>query len=209
MRAVNLLPPERRSGSLSRSPLAGLTRQPLLAGSVACTIAVVGALALVAHSAATTVTARQASMRQLDVRLAALSKKGPVMSSAQRQATASHLNAVTSVVSQRVSWDGFLWSLSRVVPEDVWLLNLSASATAASAAAAAPAESTAGAPTAFTLTGDTYSQPSVARLMRRLRLVPWLQDVNLVTSSKSQLADHVVYQFTVGANFVQLPEVGP
>ena len=62
-------------------------------------------------------------------------------------------------------------------------------------------------PGAFTVTGYTYSQPSVARLMRRLRMVPWLDGVSLTTSSKTTLADHVVYQFTLGANVISTPEV--
>ena len=61
----------------------------------------------------------------------------------------------------------------------------------------------------FTVSGYTYTQPSVARLMRRLRLVPWLSGVSLTTSSKTSLSDRVVYQFTLGANVIPLPEVGP
>jgi hypothetical protein len=45
-------------------------------------------------------------------------------------------------------------------------------------------------------------------MMRRLELVPWLQDVSLVNSQKSAIDSHTVYQFTLGANFVPLPEVG-
>jgi len=47
----------------------------------------------------------------------------------------------------------------------------------------------------------------VARMMRRLELVPWLQDVNLVSSTKTAINNHKVFQFTLGANFNPLPQV--
>jgi Tfp pilus assembly protein PilN len=58
-----------------------------------------------------------------------------------------------------------------------------------------------------TFTGYTYSQPAVARMMRRLDLVPWLQDVTLVSSTKTAINNHKVFQFTLGANFNPLPQV--
>jgi Tfp pilus assembly protein PilN len=110
------------------------------------------------------------------------------------------------------------------MPEDVWLLSLDASGQSATAPATTPSTpttsgtpssvattsgSTVQAATSFTITGYTYTQPSVARLMRRLALVPWLQNVSLTTSSKTMLSNHPIYQFTLGANVITLPEVGP
>ena len=71
-----------------------------------------------------------------------------------------------SIVQQRASWDGFLGTVSRVVPEDVWLLSLSAQ----EPTAVAPTESSstaaaAGGTSSVTLTGYTSSQPSVARMI--------------------------------------------
>ncbi len=112
---------------------------------------------------------------------------------------------MSTVVGNRVSWDNFLWAVSRVMPEDVWLMNLSAQAASPSTPAAA---ATPGAvPTSFTLTGYTYSQPAVARLMRRLGLVPWLKNVTLSSSAKTTLGKYSVFQFTIGADFAQSPEV--
>jgi Tfp pilus assembly protein PilN len=122
------------------------------------------------------------------------------------------------VAAQRTTWDGFMNAFSRVVPEDIWLLDLTASASTPAPAGSTPTTTTpatpatpstpASAPTAFTVTGYTYSQPSVARLMRRLKLVPWLNDVSLTTSAKTLLNNHLVYQFTLGANVISFPEVG-
>ena len=44
-------------------------------------------------------------------------------------------------------------------------------------------------------------------MMRRLDLVPWLQDVTLVSSTKTAINSHKVFQFTLGANFNPLPQV--
>ena len=121
---------------------------------------------------------------------------------------------MTSVAEHREPWDGFLSAVSLVMPEDVWLLSMNASgqsatATPAPAASSSPSSATpAPASTAFTITGYTYTQPSVARLMRRLALVPWLNGVSLTTSTKTLLGNHQIYQFTLGANVITLPEVG-
>jgi len=203
MRAVNLLPDDRR-GSRRASPLAALRRQPLLLLAIVVAIAVVAGLGFELRSASSTVNARQQALRDLSAQLAKLPKARPAASTPTAAQKASRAVVVSTVAAQRTTWDGFLSALSRVIPEDVWLLNLSASSASASTTTGTPSTSV---PTAFTVSGYTYSQPSVARLMRRLRLVPWLDDISLTTSSKTSLNDHVVYQFTLGANVIPIPEV--
>jgi Tfp pilus assembly protein PilN len=204
MKAVNLLPPDRRD--LGRTPFLGpLASEPLLTAAITLVVVVVGGLVLASHSASSKVATRNHTLRQLDARLATLEAE---KRSASAAGTASRLSSVTTIAGQRTSWDDFLGTISRVVPEDVWLLSLSAAeqdATTSTTSTPPPAPNSSGAPTAVTVTGYTYSQPSVARMMRRLELVPWLQDVSLVTSAKSAIADHTVYQFTLGANFVTRP----
>lgn len=206
MKAANLLPADRRGGVKRPSAGSLLTRAPLLTAAVLLAVLATAALGFMFHSASTSVAAKNATIRDLDAQLAKLAPKpaNPAVSS-----VSARLAAVTAAAAARNSWDGFLWSLSRVMPEDVWLLNLSGSVPTPSAAVTpTPAPSTPSAPSGFTLTGYTYSQPSVARLMRRLELLPWLNDVSLVTSAKAALGNHTVYQFTVGANLIKLPEVG-
>jgi Tfp pilus assembly protein PilN len=200
MRAVNLIPQERRGvrrRSGSRSPL----REPLLPLSIAVVAAAVAGIGFAAHSASSTVADRNAQIVQLDAQLAKLA--------AEKQQTsggngAAQLSVVNGIVQQRASWDGFLGTLSRVVPEDVWLLTLTAQEPTAVAVAPSTGTTTT---SSVTFTGYTYSQPSVARMMRRLDLVPWLQDVNLVSSTKTAINEHNVYQFTLGATFNPLPQV--
>jgi Tfp pilus assembly protein PilN len=203
MRAVNLLPEDRRGSR--RSPLGALRRQPLLLLAVVVAIAVLGGTLFAVRSTSSTVATRQQTLRELDAQLAKLPKPADTSAAAT---SASRLTVVTSVADGRTTWDGFLYAVSRVIPEDVWLLNLSANGTSSGTTSTpTTTPSLSSAPGSFTITGYTYSQPSVARLMRRLRLVPWLSGVNLTTSSKTSLANRVVFQFTVGANVVPLPEV--
>ncbi len=212
MKAVNLIPADRRGSRSSSSSAAGYLRNPVFLLSVVLAVAVGAGVVLEVHSAATKVTARRDALRQLDAQIAKLPKPKPAATGASNTA-ALRLTAVASVLQHRTTWDGFLSAFSRVVPEDVWVLNLGATGPSATtvvppAAGSTPAAPAASTPTAFTVTGYTYSQPSVARLMRRLELVPWLQDVSLNTSSKTTLNDRIVYQFTVDANVISLPEVG-
>jgi Tfp pilus assembly protein PilN len=218
MKAVNLLPSDHK-GLRRPSPFDPLVKNPLLVLAIVFAVAVLGGLALELRSASSTVSSRQATLQQLEEQFAKLPKPKPAAVGAQQQQGA-RLSTVTNVAQNRQPWDGFLSAVSLVMPEDVWLLSMDAngqSATTPVAPATAstgtstssPAPATVVSPTAFTITGYTYTQPSVARLMRRLALVPWLKDVSLTTSTKQQLANHFVYQFTLGANVITLPEVGP
>jgi Tfp pilus assembly protein PilN len=207
MRAVNLIPQERR-GARRRSSDRSTFREPLLPLSIAVAAVVAAGVGFAAHSASSTVAARNAAIRDLDGQLAKLAADRQ-QSSGSGTASASQLSVVTGLVQQRPNWDGFLGTLSRVVPEDVWLLSLSAQEPTTGAA---PSSTTTPAPAAgstssVTFTGYTYSQPSVARMMRRLDLVPWLQNVNLVSSTKTAIDNRKVFQFTLGANFNPLPQV--
>jgi Tfp pilus assembly protein PilN len=201
MRAVNLIPQERR-GAQRRSGSRSTFREPLLPLSIALAVVAAAGVGLAAHSASSTVASRNAEVTQLDAQLAKLAAEHQ---QAPAGGSGSQLSVVTSLMQQRASWDGFLGTLSRVVPENVWLLSLSAQEpTTGAVPTPAPA---AGATSSVTFTGYTYSQPAVARMMRRLELVPWLQDVNLVSSTKTAINNHKVFQFTLGANFNPLPQV--
>lgn len=215
MKAVNLLPSDHR-GLRRPSPIEPLVKNPLLVLAIVFAIAVVGGLALQLRSASSTVSRREATLRQLEDQFARLPKPQPGAVGAQ-QTQAARLTTVTSVAEHREPWDGFLSAVSLVMPEDVWLLSMNASgqsatATPAPAATSSSSSSSSSTPapasTAFTITGYTYTQPSVARLMRRLALVPWLNGVSLTTSTKTLLGNHQIYQFTLGANVMTLPEVG-
>lgn len=201
MRAVNLIPSDRR-GARRGPSLGPFLQSRLLVASIVVAVAAVGGVVVTANMASSTVSARQQTLSGLDAQVAKLPKPKPASSTSKP----TRANVVTTVANQRTTWDGFLSAVSRVLPEDVWLSNLSAQS--AATAGSSPSPSAASSPTGFTINGYTYSQPSVARLMRRLRLVPWLSDVSLSTSQKSSINNVRVYQFTVGADVIALPGVG-
>jgi Tfp pilus assembly protein PilN len=235
MRAVNLLPPDRKVSRTAAAPVAE-PRKALLISCAVLGVVVVAGLSTAIWSSTTSISSKKTQLDALEAQIASIpSPTSPAAGSSAD--TSARAQAIAGIVGDRLQWDHFLNTLSKVVPEDVWLQNLSVStagaaallaqqqaATAAAAAAAAAATSTASgsltpsaptvpavaAPTAnvFTVSGYTYSHNSVARLMRRLDIVPWLADVSLVTSTKSAIGPTTVFQFTVKGTVVPTPSAG-
>lgn len=112
--------------------------------------------------------------------------------------------ALASALSKRVAWDRVLRRFALVLPSDVWLTSLTATVpldpapvtpTTASALPAAATE--------VNFAGYTYSQESVARLLERLSVVPDFTDVQLQSSTTSQVGNQNVVSFTIVANIRQ------
>ncbi len=203
MRAVNLLPAERR-GQRHGSLATFVRAHPFALAAAVGVVLVTAGLGVMTAAAGSSVSARRDRLAGLQAQLVAAPQRPSASPSAIATAPA-RLSAVMAAASKRITWHGFLGDLSRVMPEDVWLLSLSVRSPGAAVTSAAGGSSTATSPTAFAITGYTYAQPSVARLMRRLALVPWLTNVQLQSSTKSAISDRAVYQFTVGAD-VRSPE---
>ncbi len=227
MKAVNLLPADRHSSTASTG-LDPNRRNLLIICAVVGALTVVG-LSIMVWSSGSSVTQKRNELAAIQSQIATTSSATTLASG-----TGTRKSTVIGLVANRLAWDQFLGTLSKVMPEDVWLQSLQsttagAAATlavnqAAAAAAAEPAATTtttssdastpppAPAPTAtpstFTISGYTYSQPSVARMMRRLNLVPWLTGVNLVSSSKTTVGADTVFQFSVQASVIS-PEATP
>jgi Tfp pilus assembly protein PilN len=229
MRAVNLLPVDRRSAKTAAPGLDSGRKNILIASGAVGALVVVG-LSVMVWSSNSTIGDKRKQLEALRSQIASTS--GDANSSALR---ATRKATVLSLVSGRLQWDQLLGTLSKVTPEDVWLHNLQstvagAAATRAAQQAAAAAASasvtaqktttssssaTASTPvprpavptSTFTVTGFTYSQPSVARMMRRLSIVPWLSGVTLVSSSKTQIGSATLFEFTVKATVNSTPAV--
>jgi Tfp pilus assembly protein PilN len=202
MRAVNLLPADYkqvRQASVGSS----LSKHPVALGGTIAAVAVAAVLGLAYKSASTSATSSQSQLDSLNAQIAAVSQ--PVNST--DQSVRDRIEQVTSADSTRMSWDGFMTSLAKVLPEDVWLTTMNAVATPPSATPTAPgaAPAPSGAPTGFAISGYTYSQASVARLMRRLTLLPWLSGVSLQSSTVTTLGAHSVYQFNIVGAVTALP----
>jgi Tfp pilus assembly protein PilN len=106
--------------------------------------------------------------------------------------------ALAAAIGHRVAWDRILRRFALVLPDDVWLTNLTGnvplepSTTATTTPSVLPP-----AATELTITGYTYSQDSVARLLERLSVVPDLTNVQLQSSTWTPLGGRNVYLFTI------------
>jgi len=115
---------------------------------------------------------------------------------------------VANVLGARIAWEKMFREVSRVLPSNVWLDAMTATSpadafpAAAAAAAAAAAPSSVGAPaTDVTLTGATFSQIDVARLLARLATLPSLSNVRLVSATaQDNKAGKKTVQFNIVAS---------
>lgn len=112
--------------------------------------------------------------------------------------------ALASALGKRVAWDRILRRFALVLPDDVWLTNLSATVPLDSTAAAVATSTTSGAlpatPTELSIKGYTYSQASVARLLERLSVVPDLKNVQLQDSETAAVSGQHVITFTIASD---------
>jgi Tfp pilus assembly protein PilN len=99
------------------------------------------------------------------------------------------LDALTSAMGQRISWDRILREFSQVLPSDVSITTLQLTAPGGDAAAGATAGGA-----GFTISGTAYSHDGVARFLSRLDLLPDLEGVTLASSSASE--DSVDFQIS-------------
>jgi Tfp pilus assembly protein PilN len=189
MRAVNLLPSDARAGR----------RWPPIAPIAVAGAGVLAAslLAFVFVSANGKVDEREQELAGLEHELAAARRDAqperpqPTVSQEQQQ----RLTALNSALGEQLAWDRVLREVSLVLPEDVWLSSLGA-AEAPAAASSTDAPAVAGGRT-VTFNGFTYSQEGVARLLRRLTLVPHFGNVKLQQSSVTTVGSQQIYSFTV------------
>ncbi|MFL5914449.1 MAG: PilN domain-containing protein [Gaiellaceae bacterium] len=199
MRAVNLLPRQQVTRTRERTNTVALG-------------AGIGAAVVVLVLAAGFLLANRSENRQRD----ALSTARAVLAatpshhvSAQTNAfRSSILNqreqrslALAAAIGKRVSWDRILRRTALVLPDDVWLTNVTGTMplepTAATVTPSTTSSALPAAATAFTLQGSTYSQASVARLLARLQVVPDLENVQLQSSTASVIGTQRVINFTI------------
>jgi Tfp pilus assembly protein PilN len=199
MRAVNLLPRQQVTRTRERTNTVALG-------------AGIGAAVVVLVLAAGFLLANRSENRQRD----ALSTARAVLAatpshhvSAQTNAfRSSILNqreqrslALAAAIGKRVSWDRILRRTALVLPDDVWLTNVTGTMplepTAATVTTSTTSSALPAAATAFTLQGSTYSQASVARLLARLQVVPDLENVQLQSSTASVIGTQRVINFTI------------
>lgn len=165
----------------------------MLVGAVAGTVLVTAILAAWFLTASTGVADNQARRDAAQAELAATPVPPPTTpgSSQLEQEKTARIAALSTVLGGRLAWDRVLREVSLVLPDDVWLTNLSAQApTAASPTSAA----------GFAINGRTYSHDGVARLLARLSVVPHLSNVQLQHSSvATSTTGRKVVEFSINA----------
>ena len=195
MRAVNLLPRDEAVRSFE-------AKRGVVFGAAFGAALVTAAIVSMTISAGGAVGDKQAELDALRAEIAAI----PVADVKDTQADdalavvkSARIGALSAALTSRVAWDRVLRQVSLVLPEDVWLTNLAA--TAPSTATATADEAAAAAASAgFTLTGSTYSQNGVARFLSRLSVIPDLENVRLQSSASLLVAERELVQFTILAD---------
>jgi Tfp pilus assembly protein PilN len=192
MRAVNLLPREEptKSFAATRGVVFGAV------GGVALVSVVLGSMTMSAGGA---VSDKHAELDALRAQIAAIPRvpeRDVTEDAALTAEKGARVGALSAALGGRIAWDRVLRQVSLVLPEDVWLTNLAATAPTT----AAPASGTAAPASGFTLTGSTYSQNGVARFLARLAVVPDLANVRLQSSQSAVVAERELVQFTILAD---------
>jgi Tfp pilus assembly protein PilN len=103
------------------------------------------------------------------------------------QMTQSRIASVRQLATGRFDWHATLAQISQVVPPNTSLATLNGTAASSAPAAtgtASPTSAGTGAGTSIELTGCTKTQPDVAKLMSRLRLIDGVDSVDLNSSTK-------------------------
>ena len=187
MRPVNLIPPDQRRGE--QAPLRAGPAAYVVTAALAATLAGVIALVLIGN----TVTERKDEVRTLQVQDAAAAAEAQELAAYTqfRALSEQRVETVRSLADSRFDWERVMRELSLILPGNVWLVNLSASAAPGVSAGGEGGGSSSGlrasAPgPALELKGCASSQSAVAGF------VTSLEDIDGVTRvgvQSSELAD--------------------
>jgi Tfp pilus assembly protein PilN len=155
--------------------------------AIACIVAVGLGLAYVHERSA--INDRHATLADVQTQVTAADAQAAPIRAAQA-GIAARLPAATTITASRISWEGLLADLSGVLPRRVRLQTLSlqsptplvaGAATPATPPSSTPAPAVGGAP--FTVSGVATSHVRVALVLDRLAALPWLSNVQLVSST--------------------------
>lgn len=194
MRAVNLLPKDVAKPQ-SRVP------NPLVLIGGGGGLLVLVALAVMTMSASGTVSEKRDAVADAELRLQQalvpepnVPETAPIDAELAKQEQA-RTAALTAALGTRVSWDRILRRFSLVLPDDVWLTSMTATAPGSGdgASAAAPAPG-------LVIAGRTYSHDGVARLLSRLEVMPDLVNPRLQSSSLTDAGGRSIVDFSIIAD---------
>jgi len=174
---------------------------PVLIGACSAVLvaAVLGAMFMMGSGK---IAAQQRKLDDLNRTYQALPPPPAGPSVAQQQLAgeqSARVSALSSALTSRVAWDRVFREFSLVLPDDVWLTSLTAKSPVSPATNASSSSGT-GAPSQFVIQGRTYSHDGVARLLSRLQVVPDLTNVQLMSSTLSQVGGQNIVDFSIAAD---------
>jgi Tfp pilus assembly protein PilN len=180
MRPINLIPPESRRGA--SAPMRTGPLPYLVLGALALVLAGVTLLVL----AGNTVSDREAEVTRLEREDARASAKAQrlVAFTQFREMQRARTETITSLADSRFDWERVMRELALILPDDAWLVNLSASASSESEAgeggggglrAAAPGP-------ALELKGCAAGQEAVAGFVTALKDIDGVTRVGVESS---------------------------
>jgi Tfp pilus assembly protein PilN len=184
MKAVNLIPADAKRGSRGGASASKGLPTYIFLGVLAIAVGLVTLYVLASNDISqrqAKVTTLQAEVAQVQARSSGLDRYAQYS-----QMTQSRIGSVRQLATTRFDWHSTLTQIAQVVPKNTSLGTLVGTAASSDpTAGAATATSTgASAGTSVQLTGCTKSQPDVAKLMSRLRLIDGVASVTLNSSTK-------------------------
>jgi len=201
VRAVNLLPKDDQSRSTRKQNVPALIATALI-------VLVTGLIGVTYLSAKGTAESKKTELESARDELALMPSVADINAkdAPRRTLKTEHdarVNALSTALTRRVAWDRILREISLVLPNDVWLRNMSATSPTP-ASGTSPAVTPPGLPpTLMTIEGSTYSHDAVARLITRLSVIPDLKNVWLTKSELGVIAGRSIVSFTILADVRQ------
>jgi Tfp pilus assembly protein PilN len=187
MKAVNLIPADAKRGSRGGASASKGLPTYIFLGVLAIAVGLVTLYVLASND----ISQRQAKVTTLQAEIAQVqARSGSLSHYAQfSQMTQSRIGSVRQLATSRFDWHSTLTQIAQVIPKNTSLATLTGTAASSdptAAGAAAPTSTGASAGTSIGLTGCTKSQPDVAKLMSRLRLIDGVASVTLTSSTKQE-----------------------
>ncbi|MFL5846983.1 MAG: PilN domain-containing protein [Solirubrobacteraceae bacterium] len=179
MRAVNLIPVDARAGGGISGGRSGGAVYALLGGLAALVLMVL--VWTTVHGRVGDQRAELAGIEQETAQLQARAGAGQAPGAVQQE-RAARTQTVEALIASRRDWAATLDAISRAMPSDTTLTTLNATSVPP-AAPPTPTPTTGAAGPTVELGGCAPTQRAVAKLMPRLKTVPDVVDVLLVSSS--------------------------
>ena len=183
MRPVNLIPPEERPGE--RRPMRGGPLAYVIIGALAAAVIGVTVLAVTGNQ----ISESKAEIARLEGEKSTVEARAQALDAYTQFHGVSEQRAttITSLADSRFDWQRVMHELALVLPDDIWLTNLTGTASpsvSVDGGGSIALRTTIPGP-ALELTGCAPSQSAVARFIQALKEIDGVTRVGIQTSSLS------------------------